>query len=44
MDPMIRLLEEAAEDENVDSIKITLYRIAKDSKIAAALILSLIHI
>ncbi|WP_311531509.1 polyphosphate kinase 1 [uncultured Anaerococcus sp.] len=38
MDPMIRLLEEAAEDPSVDSIKITLYRIAKDSKIAAALI------
>ena len=38
MDPVIRLLEEAAEDESVVSIKITLYRIAHDSKIAKALI------
>ena len=38
MDPIIDLLNEAAEDEAVISIKITLYRIAKDSKIAAALI------
>ncbi|MFO3717922.1 RNA degradosome polyphosphate kinase [Anaerococcus sp. ENR1011] len=38
MDPVIRLLEEAAEDDTVVSIKITLYRIAHDSKIAKALI------
>lgn len=38
MDPMIRLLDEAATDPTVDSIKITLYRIAKDSKIAKSLI------
>ncbi|MBM0046570.1 RNA degradosome polyphosphate kinase [Anaerococcus sp. mt242] len=38
MDPVIRLLEEAADDESVVSIKITLYRIAHDSKIAKALI------
>lgn len=38
MDPMIRLLDEAATDPSVASIKITLYRIAKDSKIAKSLI------
>ena len=38
MDPVIKLLEEAAEDDTVVSIKITLYRIAHDSKIAKALI------
>ena len=38
MDPVIRLLEESAEDDTVVSIKITLYRIASDSKIARALI------
>ena len=38
MDPVIRLLNEASEDESVISIKITLYRIAKDSEIAKALI------
>lgn len=38
MDPVIRLLEEAAEDESVVSIKITLYRIARESKVAQALI------
>lgn len=38
MDPVIRLLEEAADDDSVVSIKITLYRIAKDSEIAKALI------
>lgn len=38
MDPVIRLLDEAAEDDSVASIKITLYRIAEDSKIAKALI------
>lgn len=38
MNPVIRLLNEASVDESVVSIKITLYRIAKDSKIAKALI------
>ena len=38
MDPIIDLLNESAEDDSVISIKITLYRIAKDSKIAKALI------
>ncbi|MDD7306646.1 MAG: polyphosphate kinase 1 [Peptoniphilaceae bacterium] len=38
MDPIINLLNEAAVDDSVVSIKITLYRIAKDSEIAKALI------
>ncbi|MDO5047744.1 MAG: RNA degradosome polyphosphate kinase [Anaerococcus sp.] len=38
MDPLIDLLNEASVDESVVSIKITLYRIAKDSKVAQALI------
>lgn len=38
MDPVISLLNEASQDESVISIKITLYRIAKDSEIAKALI------
>ena len=37
-DSMIDLLREAAIDPNVQSIKIALYRLAKDSKIANALI------
>ena len=36
--PFLRLLTEAAEDENVVSIKMTLYRLAKDSKVVKALI------
>lgn len=36
--PFIRLLQEAAYDKNVVSIKITLYRVAKASKIVEALI------
>ena len=36
--PFIRLLEEASEDPTVVSIKITLYRVARDSKIVNALI------
>lgn len=36
--PFIRLLNEAAEDENVVSVKITLYRVAKNSKIVEALV------
>ena len=31
--PFLRLLTEAAEDENVVSIKMTLYRLAKQSKV-----------
>lgn len=38
MDPLIRLLDEVATDPSVASIKITLYRIAKDSEIAKSLI------
>lgn len=35
--PFLRLLNEAAEDDNVISIKMTLYRLAKQSKIVEAL-------
>ncbi|ACV28541.1 Polyphosphate kinase [Anaerococcus prevotii] len=38
MDPVIKLLDEASTDPYVISIKITLYRIAKESEIAKALI------
>ncbi len=38
IDPFIRLLNEAAEDPKVVSIQITLYRVAKDSKVVSALI------
>lgn len=38
MDPIIRLLNEASTDPEVISIKITLYRISKESEIAKALI------
>ena len=37
-DPVIRLLNEAAEDSNVLSIKITLYRTAKNSRVIDALL------
>ncbi len=37
-DYVIRTLQEAAVSKNVKSIKITLYRVAKDSKIIEALI------
>ena len=37
MDPIIRLLDEAAKDPTVVSIKITLYRIAKNSMVAEKL-------
>ena len=37
MDPIIRLLDEAAKDPTVVSIKITLYRIAKNSLVAEKL-------
>ena len=36
--PFLRLLSEAAEDEDVISIKMTLYRLAKQSKVVEALI------
>ncbi len=38
MDPVINLLEQAAEDPNVLSIKLTIYRLAKDSRIINALL------
>lgn len=38
MKPFIRLLEEAAEDDTVVSIKMTLYRLANPSKVVDALI------
>ncbi len=38
MNPMIRLLEEASRDPEVTSIQMTLYRVAKNSQIVAALI------
>ena len=37
IDPFIRLLGEAAEDKQVVSIKMTLYRVAKNSKVVRAL-------
>ncbi len=38
MKPFLNLLKQAAEDDRVQSIKITLYRISKDSKLANYLI------
>lgn len=38
MDPVLELLEKAAEDEKVLSIKITIYRVARDSRVTAALL------
>lgn len=38
MDPLLELIEKAAEDPLVLSIKITIYRLAKDSRITAALL------
>ncbi len=38
MKPFLKFLEEAAEDENVISIKMTLYRLAKNSKVVEALV------
>lgn len=38
MDPVIELLEKAVEDVAVLSIKITIYRLAKDSRVTAALL------
>lgn len=37
IEPVIHLIEKAAEDPNVLSIKMTIYRLAKDSQIIAAL-------
>ena len=37
MKPFLDMLEEAADDENVVSIKMTLYRVAKQSKVVEAL-------
>jgi len=38
MDPVLELLEKAADDLKVLSIKITIYRVAKDSRVTAALL------
>lgn len=38
MDPVLELLEKAAVDDKVLSIKITIYRVARDSRITAALL------
>lgn len=38
MNPFLRLLYEAAEDPEVVSLKMTLYRVANDSKVVEALI------
>lgn len=38
MEPVLELLEKAADDSKVLSIKITIYRVAKDSRITAALL------
>jgi polyphosphate kinase len=38
MEPVLELLEKAADDVKVLSIKITIYRVAKDSRITAALL------
>ncbi len=38
MEPVLELLEKAADDPYVLSIKITIYRLAKDSRISAALL------
>ena len=37
-DPMVKLVREAAQDPRVVSIRITLYRLAKESRLAEALI------
>lgn len=38
MEPVLELIEKAADDPDVLSIKITIYRVAKDSRITAALL------
>ncbi len=37
-EPVLQLLEQAAEDPNVLSIKLTIYRVAKNSRVTAALL------
>ncbi len=37
-DPLLQLLEKSAEDSRVLSIKLTIYRLAKDSRVTAALL------
>ena len=43
MDPLLWLLEECAEDPRVTNIKITIYRLAKHSRIVAALVRAAEH-
>src|SRR5690606_36570082 len=38
MEPVLELLEKAADDPYVLSIKITIYRVARDSRVTAALL------
>ena len=38
IEPLLQLLEKSAEDPNVLSIKLTIYRLAKDSRVTAALL------
>jgi len=38
MEPVLELLEKAADDQHVLSIKITIYRVSKDSRVTAALL------
>ena len=38
IDPLLELLEKSAEDSKVLSIKLTIYRVAKDSRVTAALL------
>ncbi|MCK5703115.1 MAG: polyphosphate kinase 1, partial [Cyclobacteriaceae bacterium] len=38
IEPLLELLEKSAEDPNVLSIKLTIYRLAKDSRVTAALL------
>lgn len=38
IEPLLQLLERSAEDPNVLSIKLTIYRLAKDSRVTAALL------
>lgn len=43
MEPVLRMLEEAATDSNVLSIKLTIYRLAKNSRIIEALLKAAEH-